>query len=81
MTITTSESPATASEVILGIDTHLDVHVAVALDGLGRRLGDLNAPTTVRDTRNSCTGRRASVPCAVPVWKVRAAMGLVSLVT
>ncbi len=32
MTITTSESPATASEVILGIDTHLDVHVAVALE-------------------------------------------------
>ena len=47
MTITTSESPATASEVILGIDTHLDVHVAVALDGLGRRLGELNVPTTV----------------------------------
>jgi hypothetical protein len=39
VTITTSESPATASEVILGIDTHLEVHVAVALDGLGRRLG------------------------------------------
>ena len=48
MTITTSESPATASEVILGIDTHLDVHVAVALDGLGRRLGELNVPTTVK---------------------------------
>ena len=47
MTITTSESPATASEVILGIDTHLDVHVVVALDGLGRRLGELNVPTTV----------------------------------
>lgn len=44
MTITTSESPATGSEVILGIDTHLDVHVAVALDGLGRRLGELNVP-------------------------------------
>ena len=25
--------------VILGVDTHADVHVAVALDGLGRRLG------------------------------------------
>jgi len=47
VTTTTSESPATASEVILGIDTHLDVHVAVALDGLGRRLGELNVPTTV----------------------------------
>ena len=48
MTITASESPASASEVILGIDTHLEVHVAVALDGLGRRLGELNVPTTVK---------------------------------
>ena len=33
MTITASESPAAASEVILGIDTHyLEVHVAVALE-------------------------------------------------
>jgi transposase len=48
VTTTASESPATASEVILGIDTHLDVHVAVALDGLGRRLGELNVPTTVK---------------------------------
>jgi len=48
VTITASESPASASEVILGIDTHLEVHVAVALDGLGRRLGELNVPTTVK---------------------------------
>ena len=48
MSITTSQRPATASEVILGIDTHLDVHMAVALDGLGRRLGELNVPTTVK---------------------------------
>jgi hypothetical protein len=25
-----------ATEVIVGVDTHLDVHVAVALDHLGR---------------------------------------------
>ncbi len=48
MTITTSESPATMSEVILGIDTHKDVHVAVALDGLGRSLDELKVPTTVK---------------------------------
>jgi transposase len=48
VTITASESPAAASEVILGIDTHLEVHVAVALDELGRRLGELNVPTTAR---------------------------------
>src|SRR5215203_4706303 len=33
-------------EVILGVDTHLDVHVAVAIDHLGRRLGELSVPTT-----------------------------------
>lgn len=32
-------------EVVLGVDTHLEVHVAVALDGLGRRLGELAVPT------------------------------------
>lgn len=33
--------------VTLGVDTHRDIHVAVALDQLGRRLGDLSVPTTV----------------------------------
>jgi len=33
-------------EVVLGVDTHLEFHVAVALDGLGRRLGELAVPTT-----------------------------------
>lgn len=33
-------------EVALGVDTHLDTHVAVVLDGLGRRLGELTIPTT-----------------------------------
>jgi transposase len=33
------------TEVItLGVDTHKDIHVAVALDGLGRRLGTLSVP-------------------------------------
>jgi transposase len=35
-------------EVLLGVDTHLDVNVAVAVDHLGRRLGELKAPTTTR---------------------------------
>jgi transposase len=30
----------------LGVDTHLDFHVAVALDRLGRRLGEIKVPTT-----------------------------------
>lgn len=32
--------------ITVGVDTHLDEHVAVALDQLGRRLGDLSVPTT-----------------------------------
>ena len=34
MTMTDAEREA--KEVVLGVDTHLDVHVAVALDRLGR---------------------------------------------
>ena len=36
----------TVNTVTVGVDTHKDVHVAVALDALGRRLGDLQIPTT-----------------------------------
>jgi transposase len=32
--------------VTVGVDTHVDVHVAVALDQLGRRLGSLTFPTS-----------------------------------
>ena len=32
--------------VILGVDTHADAHVVVALDGLGKRLGHKTVPST-----------------------------------
>ncbi len=32
--------------IVVGIDTHKDVHVSVALDGLGIRLGELAAPAS-----------------------------------
>jgi transposase len=35
-----------AQAITLGVDTHKDAHVAVALDGLGRRQGTLSIPTT-----------------------------------
>ncbi len=42
-------SPESADvEVVLGVDTHLDFHVAVTLDNLGRRLGELAVPTTTK---------------------------------
>lgn len=34
--------------VTLGVDTHADIHVAAALDELGRELGTIQIPTTVR---------------------------------
>jgi transposase len=41
--------PDSKVEVILGVDTHLDVHVGVAVDHLlGRRLGELSVPTTAK---------------------------------
>jgi transposase len=38
--------PTDSEGITLGVDTHKDTHVAVALDGLGRRLGTLSIPTT-----------------------------------
>src|SRR5215212_6621162 len=46
MTTTDEERPSAALEVVLGVDTHLDAHAAVALDHHGRRLGALSLPTT-----------------------------------
>lgn len=42
---------APGRHVTVGVDTHLDVHVAVALDGLGVRLGELRLPTTLAGYR------------------------------
>jgi predicted nuclease with RNAse H fold len=42
------EGSASVDGVVLGVDTHLDLHVAVAVDWLGRRLGELTVPTTAR---------------------------------
>jgi transposase len=47
MTIGT-ERPETEVGVVLGVDTHLDSHVAVAVDHLGRRLGESSVPTTLK---------------------------------
>jgi transposase len=48
VTMIDAERPDTKVEVILGVDTHLDFHVAVAIDQLGRRLGESSVPTTVK---------------------------------
>ena len=46
MTTIGAERPHTEVALILGVDTHLDFHVAVAVDPLGRRLGESSVPTT-----------------------------------
>jgi transposase len=48
VTMIGAERPDTEVETILGVDTHLDFHVAVAIDHLGRRLGESSVPTTVK---------------------------------
>ena len=52
--MTTSDahgSGGLADVVVLGVDTHLDFHVAVVLDRLGRRLGEVKVPTTTKGYR------------------------------
>jgi transposase len=48
VTMIGAERPDTGVAVILGVDTHLDFHVAVAVDHLGRRLGEASVPTTAK---------------------------------
>jgi transposase len=43
-----TERTDTGLAVILGVDTHLEFHVAVAVDHLGRRLGISSVPTTAK---------------------------------
>jgi transposase len=58
VTMTGAQRPYTKVEVIVGVDTHLDAHVAVAVDHLGRRLGELSVPTTAKGyERLLCWGR------------------------
>ena len=39
--------PTDAQAITLGVDTHKDVHVAVALDGIGRHRGTLSVPANL----------------------------------
>jgi transposase len=49
VTMIGAQRPEAKVEVILGVDTHLDFHTAVAVDHLlGRRLGELSLPTTAK---------------------------------
>jgi hypothetical protein len=70
-----SPTPANAEvSVTLGVDTHKDAHVGVALDGvLGRHLGGLSVPaTTAQATRGRSGGLEDSVLSSTPEWRLRA---------
>lgn len=41
-----SMTQPTRDGIVIGVDTHRDTHTAVALDGLGGRLGEFTVPTT-----------------------------------
>jgi hypothetical protein len=63
MTTIGAEIPDTEVAVILGVDTHLDSHVAVAVDHLGR--GAWARPACLpprRVTKGSYAGLRVSAP-------------------
>jgi hypothetical protein len=49
-----------ARRITGGVDTHLDVHVAAALDERGALLGIESFSTTAAGYRGSCAGSRAS---------------------
>ena len=49
MDLTLTHTDEEEQLVVLGVDTHApDAHVAVALNGLGRRLGHKTVPSTRR---------------------------------
>ncbi len=48
MTTIGAERPEPEVAVILGVDTHLDFHTGVAMDHLGRRLGEASVPTSLK---------------------------------
>ena len=56
------------ARVVIGVDTHKDVHVAVALDNLGRTLDSTAIPTTPKGYRQAGgVGRQAGAGRGVRV--------------
>jgi transposase len=50
-------------EVILGVDTHLDTHVGVVIDGVGKVLGTLTAPAELHGYRQLLEWSRSFGAC------------------
>ena len=54
-------SKTNSVKIIIGVDTHKDVHAAVAINGIGARLGTLTIPYAPKATGISKPGREHSV--------------------
>ena len=52
-------SKTNSVKIIIGVDTHKDVHAAVAINGIGARLGTLTIPVHPKGYRNLETWARA----------------------
>jgi transposase len=52
-------SKTNSVKIIIGVDTHKDVHAAVAINGIGARLGTLTIPVSPKGYRNLETWARA----------------------
>ena len=52
-------SETNSVKIIIGVDTHKDVHAAVAINGIGARLGTLTIPVRPQGYRNLETWARA----------------------
>jgi hypothetical protein len=59
--------------VIGGVDTHLDVHVAAAVNQIGGLLGTASFPTTPLATPSSSPGWSALAVSCRSVWREPAA--------
>ena len=58
MTGIVGQEASRAVQVVVGVDTHQDEHVAVAIDRQGVRLGEQHSPATT----SGIQGSRAMVP-------------------
>ena len=65
----------TSDAVIIGVDTHKDAHVAVAINGLGARLATASFPVT---SQGWLPGRLSSEPCMPSASKGPAPMARAS---
>ena len=66
------ENQEICAEIILGVDTHLDIHVGVVIDTAGRVLGTLSVGTHNDGTNNCSAGLKHSGRYAALVLKEQA---------